>query len=90
MILIARAGHNDVALLQKSLETTQLDITAKTRDLELKQITSSDKALELGRIRWIVENLYERTKAKAKSRVRKVGTSACLLSRDTLRARCGC
>jgi len=69
-------GHNDVALLQKSLETTQLDITAKTRDLELKQITSSDKSLELGRIRWIVENLYERTKAKAKSRVRKVDDPA--------------
>jgi hypothetical protein len=32
-------GHNDVATLQKTLETTQLDITAKTRDLELKQIT---------------------------------------------------
>ena len=70
-------GHNDVALLQKNLESTQLDITSKSRDLELKQITSSDKALELGRIRWIVENLYERTKAKAKTRVLKASASAC-------------
>ncbi len=54
-----------------------MDITSKSRDLELKQITSSDKALELGRIRWIVENLYERTKAKAKTRVLKASASAC-------------
>ncbi len=75
------AGHNDVALLQKNLESTQLDITSKSRDLELKQITSSDKALELGRIRWIVENLYERTKAKAKTRVLKASASARCRSR---------
>ncbi len=37
------AGHNDVAVLQKSLEGTQLDITVKSRELELKQISSSDK-----------------------------------------------
>ncbi len=73
MCVTTPQGHNDVAVLQKNLESTQLDITAKSRDLELKQITSSDKALELGRIRWIVENLYERTKAKAKNRVVKVG-----------------
>eukprot|EP00294_Goniomonas_avonlea_P013739 CAMPEP_0114559510 /NCGR_PEP_ID=MMETSP0114-20121206/10957_1 /TAXON_ID=31324 /ORGANISM="Goniomonas sp, Strain m" /LENGTH=348 /DNA_ID=CAMNT_0001744979 /DNA_START=38 /DNA_END=1084 /DNA_ORIENTATION=- len=63
-------GHNEVATLQMKLEAQQLETMKHTSMMERRIVESAEKTLELGKIRWAIENLYERCRSRSKANTR--------------------
>mmetsp|Transcript_15081 Transcript_15081/g.37742 ORF Transcript_15081/g.37742 Transcript_15081/m.37742 type:complete len:307 (+) Transcript_15081:31-951(+) len=59
-------GHNEIAVLQKSLESTQLQshVAGGSRERMLEE--SAERVLEFGKCGMAITNLYERCRAKSK------------------------
>ncbi|EKX37255.1 hypothetical protein GUITHDRAFT_154995 [Guillardia theta CCMP2712] len=66
-------GHNEIAMLQKTLEEYQLDslVAGSSRERMLEE--GAERVLEYGKCLMVINNLYER--ARSKSKMKQVFTS---------------